>query len=114
MVDKDSEFYNRSIKLWSLDDDIEMHSADNEGKPVVAEKLINQMKQLMNATIHITAWSKSSLLIQIQANISTFMQKNNSKDLTFEVRDHVRISKYRKIEQLLQKFALEVGLQKFL
>ena len=42
------------------------------------------------------------------------MQKNNSKDLTFEVRDHVRMSKYRKIEQLLQKFALEVGLQKFL
>ena len=41
MVDKDSEFYSRSIKLWSLDDDIEMHSADNEGKPVVAEKLIN-------------------------------------------------------------------------
>ena len=41
-------------------------------------------------------------------------KKNNSKDLTFEVRDHVRISKYRKIEQLLQKFALEVGLQKFL
>ena len=41
MVDKDSEFYSRSIKLWSLDDDIEMHSADNEGKPAVAEKLIN-------------------------------------------------------------------------
>lgn len=25
------------------------------------------------------------------------MQKNNSKDLTFEVRDHVRISKYRNV-----------------
>ena len=36
-VDKASEFYNRSMKLWLQDNDIEMYSTHNEGKSVVAE-----------------------------------------------------------------------------
>ena len=36
-VDKWSEFYNRSMKLWVQDNDIEMHSTHKEGKSVVAE-----------------------------------------------------------------------------
>ena len=31
-VDKDSEFYNRSMKSWIQDNDIEMYSTHNEGK----------------------------------------------------------------------------------
>ena len=33
-VDKGSDFYNRSMKSWLQDNDIEMYSTHNEGKPV--------------------------------------------------------------------------------
>ena len=43
-VDKDSEFYNRSMKSWLQDNNIEMHSTHNEGKSVVAERFIKTLK----------------------------------------------------------------------
>ena len=39
-VDKRSEFYNRSVKSWLHDNDIEMYSTHSEGKSVVAERFI--------------------------------------------------------------------------
>ena len=44
-VDKDSEFYNRSMKSWLQDNGIELYSAHNEGKSVVAETLITTLKK---------------------------------------------------------------------
>ena len=44
MADKGSEFYNRSIKSWLEDFDLEIHSAQNEGKSVVAETFIRTLK----------------------------------------------------------------------
>ena len=43
-VDKGSEFYNRSVKSWSKDNDIEMYSMRNEGKSVAAERFIRTLK----------------------------------------------------------------------
>ena len=43
-VDKGSEFYNRSMKSWLVKIDIEMYSTHNEGKSVVAERLIRTLK----------------------------------------------------------------------
>ena len=43
-VDKGSEFYNISIKPWLEKNDIEIHSAHNEGKSVVAERFIRTLK----------------------------------------------------------------------
>ena len=43
-VDKGSEFYNRSMKLWRQDNDIVMYSTHNEGKSVVAERFIRTLK----------------------------------------------------------------------
>ena len=43
-VDKGSEFYNNSFKKWLKDNDIEMYSIHNEGKSVVAERLIRTLK----------------------------------------------------------------------
>ena len=40
-VCKGSEFYNRSMKSWLQDNDIEMYSAHNEEKSVVVERFIN-------------------------------------------------------------------------
>ena len=44
MVDKGSEFYNKSIKVRLQDNDIEMYSRHNEGKSVVAERFITTLK----------------------------------------------------------------------
>ena len=44
-VDKVSEFYNRSIKSFLQNNDIEMHSPHNEGKYVIAEGFIRTFKK---------------------------------------------------------------------
>ena len=43
-VDKRSEFYNRSIKSWSQDNDIEIYSTHNEEKSVMVEWFIRNSK----------------------------------------------------------------------
>ena len=44
-VDKGSEFYNRSLKSWSQDNDEEMHSTHNKGKSIVDERFIGTLKK---------------------------------------------------------------------
>ena len=43
-VDKRSEFYNNSFKKWLKDNDTEMSSINNEGKPVVSDRFIRTLK----------------------------------------------------------------------
>ena len=43
-VDKGAEFDNRLMKSWLEKNDIEMYSAHNEGKSVVAERFIRTIK----------------------------------------------------------------------
>ena len=43
-VDKGSEFYNSSFEKWLKDNDIEMHSTNNEGNSVIAERFIRALK----------------------------------------------------------------------
>ena len=43
-VDRGSEFYTISFKQWLKNNDIEMYSANNEGKSVVAERFIKTLK----------------------------------------------------------------------
>ena len=43
-VDKGSEFYNRSMKSFLQNNDIEMYSMHNEGKSVIAESIIGTSK----------------------------------------------------------------------
>ena len=45
-VDKGSEFYNISIKSFLQNNDIEMYSAHNEGKSVVAKRFIRTCKKI--------------------------------------------------------------------
>ena len=44
LVDKGSEFYNRSMKSWLVKIDIEMYSTHNEGKSVVVERFVITLK----------------------------------------------------------------------
>ena len=43
-VDKDSEFYNRSMKSWLEQNAMGMYSTHNEGKSVIAEGFIRTLK----------------------------------------------------------------------
>ena len=43
-ADKGGEFYNRSMILFLQNNNIEMYSAHNGGKPVVAERFIRTLK----------------------------------------------------------------------
>ena len=45
-VDKGSELYNKSIKLWLEKNDLEMYSTHNEGKSVVAERFLRLKKYI--------------------------------------------------------------------
>ena len=44
-ADKGSKFYNRSMKLFSQNNNIEMHSTHNEGKSILAERFIRTFKE---------------------------------------------------------------------
>ena len=50
-VDKGSEFYNNFFKIWLKDNDIEMYSMHREGKFVVTERFIRNLKT-KNLQIH--------------------------------------------------------------
>ena len=43
-VDKGINFCNNSFKKWLKDNDIEMYSIHNEGKSVVAERLLEHYR----------------------------------------------------------------------
>ena len=39
-IDKGSEYYNRSVKSWLQDNEVEVYSTHNKGKFVVVEDLL--------------------------------------------------------------------------
>ena len=45
-VDRGTEFYNRSIKSWLQDNNIEFYLTHNEGKPDVTEIFIRTKNKL--------------------------------------------------------------------
>ena len=56
-VDQGGEFYNNVIEKWLSDNDINMYSSYNEGKPVVAERFIRTLKNKLYK--HMTATGKN-------------------------------------------------------
>ena len=55
-VDKGSEFYNRSMKSWLQENNIEMYSTNNDRKSFVAERFIRTLKNKIYE--HMTSISK--------------------------------------------------------
>ena len=117
-VDQGSEFYNISFKKWLIENHIKMYSTYNEGKSVVAERLIRTLKTKIYK--HMTAVSKhlyfdilndivnkynnsylrTIKMKPIDVKSDSYVENNvdsNEKDPKFQVGDHVRISKYENI-----------------
>ena len=117
-VDKGSEFYNRLMKSWLRDNNIEMYLTHNEGKSVVAERLIKTLKNKIYKPM--TSIPKNVYIDKLDEIVNKYnntyrntikMKPANVKDntyinfdkisnkeyLKFEVGDHVTISKYKNI-----------------
>ena len=64
-VDKGSELYNRSMKLFLQNNDTEMYSTQSKGKSVVAGRFIRTLRNKIYKymTLRIIAQLKSSLLM---------------------------------------------------
>ena len=117
-IDKGSECYNRSMKSWLQDNDIETYSTHNEGKPVVDERFIRKLKNktykymiLVSKNLYIdeladlvnknnNTYHSTIKIKPIEVKSGTyneFDKENNKKDPKFEVGNHVRISKCKTI-----------------
>ena len=72
-VDTDSEFYNRSMKSFLQNNSIEMYSAHNGGKSVIAETFIKTLKNKIYE--YMTAVSKNVCIDKLYNDI---MNKYNN------------------------------------
>ena len=80
-VDKDSEFYNRSMKSWLEKNDVEMYSTHNEGKSVVTERFIRTIKN--NIYKHMTSISKNVYVDKLDDTVN---ESNNTKHRTKKIK----------------------------
>ena len=111
-VDQGSKFYNKSFKKWLKDNNVEIYSAHNEGKSVVAETsksknykhrravsknvyfhVLNDIVDECNNIYHKTIKMKP---IDVKSDcFAEYNEESNEKKNKFKIGDHVRISKYR-------------------
>ena len=128
-VDEGSEFYNRWIKLFLQNNDIEMYSVHNEGKSVIAKRFIRILKSKIYkymtsisknvyidtlddiVMIHIIAQLKWNLLMENQTHILTLVKKFIIKIFNSKL---VILLEYQNIKKMFPKFTLQIGLKKFL
>ena len=130
-VDQGSEFYNRVFKKWLSDNDIIMYSTFNEGKSVVAERLIRTLKNKLYK--HMTATGKNVYYVLDDVvneynntkhntikmkpkdvkndNKRVYIDEHDEKSARYNVGDRVRISKFK---IYLLKDILLIGVEKYL
>ena len=72
-VDNGSEFYNRSMKSWLRDNDIEMYSTHNEEKFVAAERFIRILKNKIYKNM--TSISKNVYIDKLADIVNTYHNK---------------------------------------
>ena len=69
-VDKGSEFYNRSVKSWLQDKDIEMYLRHNEGNFIVARRFIRTLKN--NICKYMTSASKNVYIYKLDGLVNKY------------------------------------------
>ena len=117
-LDNGKEFYNNRFKKFLKNNDIEMHSTFNEGKPVIAERFIKTLKNKIykhmtyigenvyynvldgivknyNNTIHNSIKVKPK---DVKNNsLTEYIEEFNKRDPKCKIGDYVRISKHKNI-----------------
>ena len=81
LVDKGSEFYNRSTKSWLEKSEIEMYSTNNEGKFVIAEKFIRTLKNKIHK--YMTSVSKNVYIDKLDNIVNKY---NNAYHSTIKMK----------------------------
>ena len=79
-VDKGSDCYNRSMKSWLEENNIEMCSTHNEEKSVIAERLIRAKKIKIKKNTHIDS-----------------SKETDYKNPKFKISGDVKISNYKNV-----------------
>ena len=104
-VDKSGEFYNRSMKSWLEKNDIEMYSTHNEGKSVVAERIIRTIKNKIYK--YMTSVSKNEYIDKL---VNIVHKYNNKKHRTIkmkpiDVKDNTYIDFSKEVKDNGPKFS---------
>ena len=117
-VDKGSEFYNISMKLFLQNNRIETYSTHNQGKSVVSERFLRALKNKIYK--YMTSVSKNVYIDKLEEMVNKYNNtyhsimtmktfdvrsstySNSSKDINekdpkFKFADIVRLSKYKNI-----------------
>ena len=110
-VDKGCEFYNKSMKSWLQDNDIETYSTHNEENSVVAGRFISSLKNKIHKYMtsiskkvyidkladivkeHNNTYYTTIKLKPVDVKSSTYIdfnKENNEEDPKLEVGDQIR------------------------
>ena len=101
-VDKGSEFYNRLMKSWLQDNDIDIQHIMKENllymNSVSKNRYIDELDDIVNK--HNDTYHTTIKLKPVDVNSSTYIHtgvENNEKNPKFEIVDHVKISTYKNL-----------------
>ena len=88
-IDKGREFYNRSMKSWLQDDNIEMYSIHNEGKLFVTERFITTLKTTIYK--YMTSISNNVHIDKLEdiVNKHNYIYHNTIKMKLVDVKDNI-------------------------
>ena len=131
-LDRGSDFYNRSIESWLEQNATEMYSTHNEGKYVVAERFIRNLKNKIYK--YITSISKNMYIDKLDDIVekysNTYHNIMKMKPVDVKLNKYISLIKkliikilnlklvilleYKNIKIFLQKVILQNGLKKFL
>ena len=94
-VDKGGELYNRSIKSYLQNNDIEMYSTPNEGKPAVADIFIRPLESRIYK--YMTSVSKNVYIDKLDDIVNkynnTYHNTNKMKPVTVKSSTYIESSK---------------------
>ena len=94
-VDKAGKFYNSSFKKWLKYSDIEMHSTHNEGKSVVSERFIRDLKNKIYK--HMTSIPKNVYIDKLDdienGYNNTYHRTNKMKPIDIKHNTYINSSK---------------------
>ena len=106
-VDKGSEFYNKTMKSWLEENDIEMYSTHNEGKSVVGERFI----RILNNKIYkyMTSVSKNVYIDKLDDIVNKYNNTYRStiKMRHFDVKSNTYIDSSKEINDENPKFKID-------
>ena len=107
-VDKGRKFYNDSFKKWLKDNDIEMHSIHNEGKPVVAERFIRTLKTKIYK--YMTSVSKNVYIDKLDDIVGEYNNTNHRtiKMKPADVKDNTYINFEKEVDDKDPKFKFAI------